>query len=168
MEELKFEDKLLGKSMTIRPGEQDSFKFKRRQSQVFKEVKDGKIHVETNVKLKLLNDYYEGDKFAGNTFTSIISMKINAFKYRVFSQNGILMNQVNFIKQVKKYGQPIAVSPDGLNYIFKKTDDELDILRSQGKLNEEQMIKMYFKFSVLSLTIFGMCHIKDVDLLSGI
>ena len=61
---------------------------------------------------------------------SIISMKLNTFKYRVFSQNGIMMNQVNFSKQVAKYGQPMAVSPDGLNYLFKKSDDELEILKN--------------------------------------
>ena len=30
------------------------------------------------------------------------------------------------------------------------------------------MIKMFFTFSVMSLTLFGMCHIKDIDVISGL
>ena len=49
-------------------------------------------------------------------------MNLNMQTYKVFGANGILMNQVNYSKQAKKHGNPIAVSPDGLRFIFKKND----------------------------------------------
>ena len=60
--------------------------------------------VKDTVKLRLLDQYYKGENSGADNFTSIVSMKLSVFKYRVFSQNGILMNQVDFSKQVRKYG----------------------------------------------------------------
>ena len=130
---------------------------------MYKETSDG--NVQQSIKLRLLTDFYKGQKSESEKIMSIISVKLSNFKYKIFSQNGILMNQVNFPKQVQRYGTPIAVSPDGLNYLFKKTDEDMDIRYNQGKLKEEELVELYFKFSVVCLTVFGMCHIKDIDLL---
>ena len=85
-------------------------------------------------------------------------------KYKVYSQNGILINVVDFSDLTKKYGQPIAVSPDGLNFIFKKNEDEIDLQRQSVKNADEiELIRQNFTFSVMSLSIFGICHIKDIN-----
>lgn len=61
-------------------------------------------------------------------------MNLNQSTFRVFGSNGILMNMVNYSEQVQKYGVPIAVSPNGLNFIFKKNDDQIEMLRVKGEL----------------------------------
>ena len=42
-------------------------------------------------------------------------------KYYVYTQNGLLINRVNFADVVKKYGEPVSTSSNGLNFILKKT-----------------------------------------------
>jgi len=65
------------------------------------------------VKYRLLSDYYKGaqrQEKGISTFTSIISMKLTKSRYKVYSQNGILINVVDFSDLTKKYGGPVAVS----------------------------------------------------------
>ena len=47
-------------------------------------------------------------------------------KYYTYTQNGILINRIEFKDTVSKYGVPIAVSANGLCYIFKQTVAELE------------------------------------------
>jgi hypothetical protein len=42
-------------------------------------------------------------------------------KYYVYTQNGLLVNRVNFTDLVNKYGEPVATSSNGLNFILKKS-----------------------------------------------
>jgi hypothetical protein len=48
----------------------------------------------------------EADSKAG-TFTSIICVKTTEFKYYVYSQNGVLINRIDFSNLVDAYGHPI-------------------------------------------------------------
>jgi hypothetical protein len=48
----------------------------------------------------------------------IISMDLDRSIYYVMSDKGILLNKINFSDQVKKYGKPIQISPNGKNFIF--------------------------------------------------
>lgn len=61
------------------------------------------------------------------TFTSIIAMNETEHKYYVYTQNGLLLNRVNFSDVVSKYGEPVSTSSNGLNFIFKKTPSKLKI-----------------------------------------
>jgi hypothetical protein len=98
--------------------------------------KDNSGNVKDSIKLRLLQQYYKSEDVNNDSTMSIISMNLNLSMYKVFGANGILMNQINYSKQVKKYGLPIAVSPDGLNFIFKKNDDQVLIMKARGELNE--------------------------------
>ena len=60
------------------------------------------------------------------SFTSIICMDITRYIYQVYSQNSILMNQVDFTNMVETYGQPIVTSNNGLVWIFKKSIEQLE------------------------------------------
>ena len=131
---------------------------------------DGKF--KDSVKYRLLSDYYKGTQRQEkgiNTFTSIISMKLTNSRYKVYSQNGILINVVDFSDLTKKYGSPIAVSPDGLNFIFKKSEDEIDLRRKSTKdVTATELIQDHFTLSVMSLSIFGLCHIKDINVYDAV
>ena len=54
------------------------------------------------------------------TFTSIIAMNETESKYYVYTQNGLLINRIDFSDLVENYGNPISTSSNGLNFIFKK------------------------------------------------
>ena len=61
--------------------------------------------------------------------TKIICMNYTESKYYIYSENGILLNRVNFENNVKQYGDPIATSHDGLKYIFmKKNKHEITVM----------------------------------------
>jgi len=124
------------------------------------------------VKYRLLSDYYKGaqrQEKGISTFTSIISMKLTKSRYKVYSQNGILINVVDFSDLTKKYGGPVAVSPDGLNYIFKRSEDEIDLRRKSTKdVKGTELIQDHFTLSVMSLSIFGVCHIKDINVYDAV
>lgn len=96
------------------------------------------------------------------TFTSIICMNETESKYYVYTQDGLLINQVNFKNLVDKYGNPRATSGNGLNFIFKKTYD-YDTIEDMDDLR-----KKMFTISIMNMNIFGIIHVKDVDLLEEI
>ena len=50
----------------------------------------------------------------------IIALNLTEYKFYTYSENGLMINRFAFKDMVMKYGDPIATSPDGLNYIFKK------------------------------------------------
>lgn len=51
---------------------------------------------------------------------SIICMNLTASKYYVFSQRGLLRNRISFVDYSRKYGQPVAVSPNGFNFVLAR------------------------------------------------
>jgi len=60
-------------------------------------------------------------KNQADTVTSIIAMNETEHKYYVYTQNGLLINRVDFKDLVNKYGEPVATSSNGLNFILKKS-----------------------------------------------
>lgn len=50
----------------------------------------------------------------------ILAINLNEYKFYTYSENGLMINRFEFKDMVMKYGEPIATSPDGLNYVFKK------------------------------------------------
>ena len=89
-------------------------------------------------------------------------MNETEFKYYVYTQDGLLINRVNFKKYVDKFGPPISTSSNGLNFIFKK-DHDYDCCQDMNELREKM-----FTISVINMSIFGLIHIKDVNLLEEI
>lgn len=79
-------------------------------------------------------------------------MNQSEYKYYVYTLNGLLQNRVDFSEEVYFYGQPIAVSDNGQNYIFKKRDELC-------KTKAEQMT-----LSVIHLTAFGMMRLKEINI----
>ena len=90
-------------------------------------------------------------------------------KYYVYSQNGLLINRVNFSNYIKKYGNPVATSPNGLNFIFQKSfdkiEDEQDLDVSS---DEEDKKEQYLTLTVMNMSVFGMCHVKTINILQNI
>ena len=73
-----------------------------------------------------------------------------------------MINRVNFSKLIDKYGSPLVTSGNGLNFIFKKAYDYDEIK------NMEDLRKKMFTVSIINMSIFGLTHVKDVDLLEEI
>ena len=57
--------------------------------------------------------------------TSIICINQTENKYYVYSENGILVNRINFNAEMEQYGQIVAMSNNGLTLVFKKSHEEL-------------------------------------------
>lgn len=112
-----------------------------------------------------------------NEFTSVIAINLTEQKFYVYSQSGILQNRIEFNREVEKYGEPCCVSSNGLNFIFKKTEQSLkDLLiniemeKNQAELKKlkRQFFQDYMTVSVMHLSIFGFYHIKDINIYKGI
>ena len=71
----------------------------------------------------MIKDMHNGEEKEVQTFTSIICMNETEYKYYVYTQDGLLINRVNFQDKVEKYGPPFCTSGNGLNFIFKKKYD---------------------------------------------
>ena len=52
---------------------------------------------------------------------TIICLNETESKYYVYSENGILLNRINFANITEKYGKIIAMSNNGLNLILSKS-----------------------------------------------
>lgn len=85
------------------------------------------------------------------------------------------MNRVAFTNQVKLYGFPISCSSNGLNFLFKKSVDVIkgkyyglsQVIRKH--VNKDNFfIKEYFIISIVNISIFGMIHLKDIDIMGQI
>lgn len=46
-------------------------------------------------------------------------------KYYVYTQNGLMINRVDFSELTEKYGNPVSTSSNGLNFILKKNLDKV-------------------------------------------
>jgi hypothetical protein len=53
------------------------------------------------------------DKEGAAQFTSIVCVKVNQSKYYVYSQNGVLLNRVDFSNLTEAYGMPVSTSSNG-------------------------------------------------------
>lgn len=69
-----------------------------------------------------------------------------------------MLKRVDFSADIEKYGEPVAVSSSGLNFIVRKKD--LDDASDAGC--DEHMT---LKISIMNLSLFGMTHIKDIDVI---
>lgn len=103
------------------------------------------------------------------SFSAIICMNETESKYYAYQQNGLLVSRVDFKAQVEQYGQPIAVSSNGLNFIFKQSERYLQSLQGAGGIKDDkEFIRRYMTASIFNLSVFGLCHIKDIDILAGL
>ena len=55
----------------------------------------------------------------------IIAMNLAEHKFYTYSENGLMINRFDFSDWVRLYGEPIATSTDGQNFIFKNKRDDL-------------------------------------------
>ena len=55
----------------------------------------------------------------------ILAVNLTESKYYVYSEKGILLNRINFRQFVEFYGEPLTVSSNGLNYVFKKKGENV-------------------------------------------
>lgn len=46
-------------------------------------------------------------------------MNLTEHKYYVYKENGILVNRIDYSEWVEEFGEPVATSENGLNFIFK-------------------------------------------------
>ena len=53
--------------------------------------------------------------------TSIISINITESKMYAYSQNGLLINRINFISIIEKFGEITDISPNGQGFVLKKS-----------------------------------------------
>ena len=58
-----------------------------------------------------------------------MSVNLSEYKYYIFSERGLLRNSVCFKKEINENGSPIAVSPNGRNFLFLKTERNKDGFR---------------------------------------
>ena len=84
--------------------------------------------------------------------TSIVCINLSEHKYYVYSLNGLLLNRINFSKEVEDYGEIIAISNNGQNIIMKKG----------GTVND------YFKLWIMHLNIFGLYKVKEINVCEAI
>ena len=52
-------------------------------------------------------------------------MNLDENKFYVYSQNGLLLNRVNYSETIKKYGKVVVFSNNGLNLILKKSKEDI-------------------------------------------
>ena len=55
-----------------------------------------------------------------NQQSFLIAMNLTEHKYYTYKENGVLVNRVDYSSWVEEFGEPIATSENGLNFIFKK------------------------------------------------
>ena len=84
-------------------------------------------------------------------------------KYYVYTQNGLLINRVNFRELVNQYGEPVAASSNGLNFMLRKKMNR----KSKENMSLNKVQKEMFTISMVNMSIFGIEHIKDINLLES-
>ena len=60
----------------------------------------------------------------------IFAFNLNESKFYVYSEKGLLINRIEYADYIKKYGEIVATSPDGLNFaLHNKSSDIITIIR---------------------------------------
>jgi len=72
-------------------------------------------------------------------------MNLTEHKYYVYRENGILVNRIDYSHWVEEYGEPVATSENGLNFIFKKKTKNI--------------------ISIIHLDEVNLTHIKSFDIM---
>lgn len=90
-------------------------------------------------------------------------MNVTETKYYVYTQCGLLINRIVYAAQVEKYGDPINCSSNGLNYIFKKQESFMHN-KDKDLASDQNLINMRMTFSVMMLTVYGMVHLKNINI----
>tara|TARA_B110000285_G_C14752526_1_gene435833 strand:- start:333 stop:662 length:330 start_codon:yes stop_codon:yes gene_type:complete len=86
-------------------------------------------------------------------------------KFYVYSQNGILLNRVNFSKQVEKYGEPKDVfSSDGKNFLFLKTYEQIMKHLNNSHISNVDLLKQMMKINMMEANTKKMTFVKDICL----
>ena len=73
-----------------------------------------------------------------NSYSAIICLNLSESIFEVYSQNGLLLKQLDYTEHVSKYGEPIAVSNNGQNFIFKHSERTLMSMSEQGIIKDEK------------------------------
>jgi hypothetical protein len=68
-----------------------------------------------------------------------------------------LLKRVDFSADIERYGEPVAVSSSGLNFIVRRRDEDA----SDAECEDHMSLKV----SIMNLSLFGMTHIKDIDVI---
>ena len=76
-------------------------------------------------------------------------MDIDRHLYYVMSDKGMLLSRIDFSEQVKEYGNPVQVSPNGKNLIFQDP-------------------KNLFKIHLLCLSSKQLLHVKSIEVNTSI
>ena len=87
-------------------------------------------------------------------------MNISEHKIYSYSQSGLLLNRYKFSKEVKKYGEPLKTSPNGRNFVFKKTRAQIKEQRIEKKESETE----FWNISLFAASMFGITFIKKVNI----
>jgi hypothetical protein len=54
----------------------------------------------------------------------MVCLNVSAKNYTIYSERGILINKVDYSPQAALYGEPIKVSSNGRNFIFKSSEND--------------------------------------------
>lgn len=73
----------------------------------------------------LKSDAYDSQMPVLQSYTAVICLNLSENIFDVYSQNGLLLHQLDYSEHVNKYGEPIAVSNNGQNFIFKLSERTL-------------------------------------------
>ena len=84
------------------------------------------IHSEVLEKLDMKeNHHHHDDDASSHALTSIICINVSENKFYVYSENGLLLNRVNFSETIVKYGHIVAISNNGLTLVLKKRYEDI-------------------------------------------
>ena len=67
----------------------------------------------------------------------------------------------------ESYGQPVKISSNGTNVVFKKTLDQLEDAEII-KTSDADLLKEFMSVHIIQVTIFGLNKVKTIDLMSEI
>jgi len=60
----------------------------------------------------------------------IFAFNINESKFYVYSEKGLLLNRIEFSKEIKQYGEIVCASSNGLTFaLYKSRTDQVTIIR---------------------------------------
>ena len=83
-----------------------------------------------------------------NQQSFLMAMNLMEHKYYVYKENGILVNRIDYSDWVEEFGEPVATSENGLNFLFKK--------------------KNSFEVSIIHFDEQCLTHIKTFDIMKQV
>jgi hypothetical protein len=88
----------------------------------------------------------------------MVAIDLTANKFFVYSEGGLLSKRVDYNKIVKEHGDPLEVSNDGRNFIFRSIKEKTVIHIYRVEVDEFKFIKTIDIFKALDLYVDNAIH----------